>query len=158
MLVRLHCLRNPLAEACKRVLSLHCKTEATTDESAWLCLACLPRSCWFLLSLTGSCNICRIAAQDDQLWKRLCYQKFSPPRSAPCKNWKALYRYFDRDGTLKLMLLVLVVIRCSTLQGHVACRFNHSLLHQVISQTKQTKPPFFMPSQGSIRINVPVFA
>lgn len=43
----------------------------------------------------GNCNTCRIAAQDDQLWKRLCYQKFSPPRSAPCRNWKALYRYSD---------------------------------------------------------------
>lgn len=38
------------------------------------------------------------------------------------------------------------------------CRFNHSLLHQVISQTKQTRRPFSMPTQGSIRIRVPIFA
>ncbi|DBA97148.1 hypothetical protein WJX77_010437 [Trebouxia sp. C0004] len=94
---------------------LHKLASALTTAQDLTTFEVLSRSCW-------------VAAQDDELWKRLCYQKFSPPRSAPCKNWKALYR------------------------------FNHSLLHQVISQTKHTRRPFFVQAQSSIHIRVSAFA
>ncbi|KAL3132972.1 hypothetical protein ABBQ38_15560 [Trebouxia sp. C0009 RCD-2024] len=59
---------------------LHRLASALTSAQDLVTFEVLNRSCW-------------LAAQDDELWKRLCYQKFSPPRSTPCKNWKALYRY-----------------------------------------------------------------